>query len=171
MNDALRRAFRIAMFDRPTVRAVSSESTATGDAVLLVAAVEAIVALALMIGSGVLSLSFFVETVILGVAGWLFLSAAIWFMGTRVLKGSGTIDAMFRATGFARLPMLLGVIDGFVGGNLSGQIGLLWYLALVVVATGVVLGLKWEEALGAVVLGAALVLLVQLIFRAPFFRI
>lgn len=171
MNQTLQRAFRIATFDKPAAMQASFDTSATGDAVLFVAAIEAVVAIALLIAAGSFSLSFFVESVILGVAGWLFLAAAIWFMGTRVLKGSGAIESMFRVTGLARLPMVLGAIDGFVGNNLFGQIGLVWYLAVVVVGAGVVLGLGWKEALGAVVLGAGAVLLIQLIFGAPFFRI
>lgn len=171
MTETLNLAFRIATFDKRGARQAAFDNSATGDAVLLVAAVEAIVAIALMLAGGLFSLSFFVESVILGVAGWLFLSAATWFMGTRVLKGNGSIDAMFRVTGLARLPMLLAAVDGFTGTNLFGQLGLLWYLALVVVGTGVALGLRVPEALGAVVLGAAILLLIQLIFRAPFFRI
>ena len=38
-------------------------------------------------------------------------------------------------------------------------------------AAGVVLGLELKEALASMVLGAALVLVIQLIFRAAFFRI
>lgn len=171
MNQTFQRAMRIATFDKPAARQTLFDSSATGDAVLLAAAIEAVVAIATMLALGTFGVGFFVESVILGVAGWLFLSAAIWFMGTRLLKGSGPIESMFRVTGFARLPLLLGAADGFVGNNLLGQIGLLWYLALVVVVTGIALNLHWKEALGAVVLGAAAVLLIQLIFRAPFFRI
>ena len=171
MIETLQRAFRVAVFDRPTARKLLFDTSATGDAVLLVAGVEAVVAIALMIARGSFGLSFFVESVILGVASWLFLAAAIWLMGTKLIKGTGAIESVFRVTGFARLPLLLGVLDGFLGSNLPGQVGLLWYLAVVVVVVGVALGLGWQEALGAVVLGTAAVLLIQLIFRAPFFRI
>jgi hypothetical protein len=171
MNQAIERAFRIATFDRKAARQVSFDSSATGDAVLLVAAIEAVVALAFVLAGGGFDLRIFVESVILGVASWLILAAAIWLMGTRVLKGSAAIESMFRVSGFARLPLLLGAVDGFVGNRLFGQIGLVWYLALLVVATGVALGLGWKESLGAVVLGTAVVLLIQLIFRASFFRI
>jgi hypothetical protein len=171
MNEAISRAFQIAMFNRRAARQVSLDTSATGDAVLLVAAIEAFVALAFAVGQGGFSLSIFVESVILGVASWLIHSAAIWLMGTKLLKGSASIDAMFRASGFARLPLLLAAIDAFVGGRLFGQIGLVWYLALLVIVTGVALGIDWKEALGAVVLGTAVVLLLQLIFRTSFFRI
>lgn len=171
MNQAIQRAIRVASFDKQASRQLLFDSSATGDAVLLVAAVEAVVAVAAMIAARFFDLSFFVETVILGVARWLILAAAIWFMGTRLLKGSSAIDAMFRVTGFAALPLLLGAVDGFVNNRLFGWLGLLWYLAAVVVAAGVALSLGWKEALGAVVLGAAVILLIQLIFRAPLFRI
>jgi hypothetical protein len=171
MNEVLQRAFRIAAFDKRSARTVAMDSSATGDAVLLVAAIEAVVAIAALIAIGAFDIRFFVESVILGVASWLILAGAIWLMGTKLLKGSGAIESVFRVSGFARLPMLLGAVDGFVGSRLFSQLGLVWYLAVLVVALGVALGLGWKESLGAVVLGTAVVLLIQLIFRASFFRI
>jgi hypothetical protein len=171
MTNAIQRALRLAMFDKPAASKLLFDTNATGDAVLLAAAIEAVVAIAFMVAAGAFGLRALIEPVILGVASWLFLAGAIWLMGTKIIKGSGALESLFRVTGFARLPLLLGAVDAFVGGSLFGQIGLLWYLAVVVVVTGVALSLGWKEALGAVVLGAAAVLLIQLIFRAPFFRI
>ena len=62
----------------------------------------------------------------------------------------------------------LGAAFGFQALN---WVGFAWHLAVVVMAAGVVLGLKFKEALASMVLGAALVLVIQLIFRAAFFRI
>ncbi len=170
MNHVLRRALRISTFDRPTARNLIFDSDATGDAVLLVAAIEGVITLGAMLLGGGFNLILLIQSMILGIAGWLVLSAATWFMGTRLLKGSGQIEAMFRVTGFGRLPLLLGLGAAF-GFQALNWIGFVWHLAVVVMAAGVVLGLELKEALAAMVLGAALVLVIQLIFRAAFFRI
>ena len=79
------------------------ETDATGDAVLLVAAIEGVITLGAMLLGGGFNLILLIQSMILGIAGWLVLAAAVWFMGTRLLKGSGQIEAMFRVTGFGRL--------------------------------------------------------------------
>lgn len=152
------------MFDRRTARELMFDSSATGDAVLLVAAIHVVIVLTRMIMAGVFDLIGLLETAIFGVAGWLILSFAIWLMGTKVLKGSGDVQALMRVAGFASLPLLLGIVG-------LGWVGSIWQLAILVVGTSVVLGQDLKEALGSVVLGAALVLVIQLLFRAPFFLI
>jgi hypothetical protein len=87
-----------------------------------------------------------------------------------VLKGGGEIEAMIRVSGFARLPLLLAVIGYLIGSSILGLVGLVWHLALLVVVTGVVLGLELKEAVAAVALGVALIAIVQFIFGAAFFR-
>lgn len=148
------------MFDRRAATELMFDASATGDAVLLVAAVHVVVTLARMFLVGSFNLLGLIETAIFGVAGWLILSFAIWIMGTRVLKGSGDVQAMMRVSGFASLPLLLGMIG-------LGWAGTIWQLAILVVGASVVLGQGVKEAVGSVVLGAALVLVVQLVFRAP----
>lgn len=170
MNENLRHAFRLASFDRQTARRLSFDSSATADAVVLVAAIEAIlvgVGLALARRFDLIGL---LEAVILGIAGWLILAAAIWLMGTKVLKGAGEIEAVIRVSGFARLPLLLAAVDYFARTSFLSLIGLVWHLALLVLVAGVALGLKLKESVATVALGAALVFVVQLVFRAAFFR-
>jgi hypothetical protein len=162
--ESLKRAIRLAGFDRRVAVGLMFDQGATGDAVLIVGAVHLIVALVTFIRVGFFSVLGLLESLILGVAGWLFLSFAIWIMGTRLLKGSGEAQAVIRTSGFAHLPILLRAL----GPGLFGLLGLAWYLAALVLVTGVVLGLGWKEALGAVVLGAALIYLIQTLFRAPF---
>ncbi|MGH8958843.1 MAG: YIP1 family protein [Acidimicrobiia bacterium] len=170
MNENVRHAFRLASFDRQAARRISFDSSATADAVVLVAAIEAVLVGVFLAATRRFDLIGLLEAVILGIAGWLILAAAIWLMGTKVLKGSGAIDAMIRVSGFARLPLLLGIADFLTARAIFGLIGLLWHLALLVVAAGVVLGLQLKEAVAAVALGAALVAVVQLVFGAALFR-
>lgn len=170
MTENLRHALRLSSFDRQAARRISFDSSATADAVVLVAAIEAVLVGVLLAVTRRFDLIGLLEAVILGLAGWLILAAAIWLMGTKVLKGSGAIEAMIRVSGFARLPLLLGIIDYLTGPGIFRLLGLVWHLALLVVAASVVLGLQLKESVAAVALGAALIAVVQLIFGAALFR-
>jgi hypothetical protein len=158
---SLQRAARLAGFDRRVASELMFDTSAMGDAVLLVAAVHLAIGLVLSIRIGRFDIVELLTAAIYGVAGWLILSFAIWLMGTRLLKGTGDVQAMMRGAGFGTLPLLLAVVN-------LGWVGTLWQLAILVVVTTVVLGLELKEAVGAVLLGAALVVLIQLLFRAPF---
>ncbi|HSL25379.1 MAG TPA: YIP1 family protein [Acidimicrobiia bacterium] len=161
--EALQRALRLSFFDRRTANQIMFDHSATGDAVLLVAAVQAAVIAVLFLRAGAFSPMALLEGAIGGIAGWLFLSFAIWLMGTRVLKGSGDAQTMIRTTGFGTLPLLLGAAG-------YGWVGLVWHLAILVLVARVVLGLDWAEAGGAVALGAALIYLIQTLLGAALFR-
>jgi len=161
--ESVQKAIRLTFFDQRTARHVMFEHGATADAVMIVAAVHAIVILVNSIRFGTFDLLGLLEGVIIGIAGWLFLSFAIWLMATKLLKGNGDPQTMIRTAGFASLPLLLGAVG-------LAWVGVLWYVALLVVVAKVVFGLRWVEAGAAVVLGAALIYLVQIILGATFFR-
>ena len=161
MLKSLERAVRLSGFDRRVATELMFDTSAMGDAVLLVAVVQLAIGLVVSIRFGVFDIVALLTAAIYGVAGWLILSFAIWLMGTRVLKGTGDVQAMMRGAGFGTLPLLLAIVN-------LGWVGTLWQLAILVVVTIVVLGLELKEAVGAVLLGAALVVLIQLLFRAPF---
>ncbi|MGH8927806.1 MAG: YIP1 family protein [Acidimicrobiia bacterium] len=161
--ESVLRAVRLTFFDQRTARQVMFEHGATGDAVLLVAGVNALAILISFFRAGVFDLLGLLQGILSGIAGWLILSFAVWLMGTKLLKGNGDPQTMIRTAGFAALPLLL----GSVGLDL---IGLLWYLALLVLVAKVVFGLGWAEAAASVALGAALVYLIQVLFGAGLFR-
>ncbi|MGZ5384926.1 MAG: YIP1 family protein [Acidimicrobiia bacterium] len=166
--ESVQKAIRLTFFDQRTARQVMFEHSATADAVMIVAAVNAIVLLVLHLRVGSFDLLAILEGTIRGLAGWLFLSFAIWLMGTKLLKGNGDPQTVIRTSGFASLPLLLGALT-FVWGGLS-WVGLLWHLALLVLVAKVSLGLEWIEAAAAVALGAALIYLIQTLLGAAFFR-
>jgi Yip1 domain len=157
----LQRAARMAGFDRRVATELMFDTSAMGDAVLLVAGIHVVIGLVASIRGGFFDVVGLLTAAIYGVAGWLILSFAVWIMGTRVLKASGDVQALMRGAGFGSLPLLLAVVG-------LAWVGTIWHLAVVVLVTRVVLGLEWKEAAGAVLLGAALVVLIQLLFRAPF---
>lgn len=158
------KAFRVALFDRRTAASISFDSGATGDAVLIVAGVHAVIQIVAFVRAGTFDVFVLLQSIVLGVAGWIFLSFAIWLMGTRLLKGSGEAQTVIRLTGFAQLPLLLTAL----GSDVIGLVGLVWYLAAVVVVTSVALGLRLKESVASVVLGAALVFLIQRLLQVPF---
>lgn len=161
--ESLQKAIRLTFFDQRTARQVMFEQSATADGVMIVAAVHALVLLVISFRFGVFDLLGLIEGVIVGIAGWLFLSFAIWLMATKVLKGNGDAQTMIRTAGFASLPLLLGAVS-------LSWLGVLWHIALLVVVAKVVFGMKWVEAAAGVALGAALIYLIQTLLGAAFFR-
>ena len=166
--ESLQKALRLSFFDQRTARQVMFEHSATADAVMIVGGVYAVVIIVNFLTAGTFDLFGLLEGIIRGIAGWLFLSFAIWVMGTKVIKGSGDPQTLIRTAGFASLPLVLGALN-FVWSGL-GLVGLLWHVGLLVMVAKVVLGLRWIEAGAAVGLGAALIYLIQTLLGATFFR-
>ncbi|HKZ21429.1 MAG TPA: hypothetical protein VJQ57_15125, partial [Acidimicrobiia bacterium] len=71
MNENLRHALRLSSFDRQAARRISFDSSATADAVVLVAAIEAVLVGVLLAVTRRFDLIGLLEAVILGIAGWL----------------------------------------------------------------------------------------------------
>lgn len=167
----LRRAVRAALFDRRALGEVLFDASATADAALLVAGVSLVVAIISTLGSfSIFNLTAWLSAIIGGLAGWLFLAVATWFVGTRLFQGSGDMQTVMRLQGYCALPLLLGGIGGLIGGAGAALavIGLLWYLAAAVVATSEALSFSVRNATVSVLAGAAVVALVGAIFRFPF---
>lgn len=156
---------RAAIFDRKAHTELFFDSDATADAVLLVAAIQAVVYLGdvVRVGFSVLSLTQLLEVVIFGLIGWLILAGATWLAATKLFQGSGQLQTMMRLHGHCELPLLL-----TVAGPIGALVGLLWSVAAKIVATAEGASLDMIKALASVLLGLALVVLVRLIFRLPF---
>ena len=166
--ESVQKAMRLSSFDQRAARQVMFEHSATADAVMIVGGVYAVVIIASFLTGSPFDLFGLLEGIIRGIAGWLFLSFAIWVMGTKVIKGNGDPQTMIRTSGFATLPLVLGAFN-FYWGQL-GRVGLAWHLGLLVMVAKVVLGITWIEAGAAVGLGAALIYLIQSLLGATFFR-
>jgi hypothetical protein len=163
---ALQRAFRAALFDRKAHNQVLFDASATADAVLLVAAVGVAGLVLAMIRTTSFSLGFLpalLESVIGGLAQWLFLSLATWLAATKIFGGGADPQTVMRLHGHTYLPLLL---TGF--GTVPAVIGVVWFLGALTVATSVALNLANREAGLSVLIGYAIILLVGLAFRMPF---
>lgn len=173
MKDIFRRAFRATLFDRKPFVEALWDSTATADAALLVIIVSAFVAgvTAFRIGFGITSLiSGMLSSVITTLAAWLFLAIATWFVGSRLfappddpVRRFEAMQVMLRMHGLAFLPVALTPIGGLVS-----VIGGLWYLAAAALGTSIALDSKTWEGGVAVLLGAAVMALINAVIGAPF---
>lgn len=167
----LRRAVRAALFDRKAFGEVLFDASATADAALLVAGVSLTVGIVSGLGDfSLFDVAAWLSAIIGGLAGWLFLAVATWFVGTRLFQGSGDMQTVMRLQGYCALPLLLGGIGGLIGGAgpALALVGLLWYLAATVVATSEALTFSIRNAVVSVLVGAAVVVLIGAIFRFPF---
>lgn len=161
----LQRAARSAIFDRRVHRDLFFDSDATADAVLLVAAISALTYLGLVVrvGLGAFSVTNMFEVIIGGLVGWLILAAGTWLAATKLLQGSGQLQTMMRLHGHCELPLVLALL-----GPVGATIGLVWSAAAKVPATSEGGSLDTAKSVAAVLVGFALVVLIQLIFRLPF---
>lgn len=176
MGEIFQRALRASLFNRRPFERAVFEHSATADAALLVIVVSGVVALVgiLLRGFGIGSIvSGLLTQVIFSLAEWLFLAVATWFVGSRLFtpadsyhRGFDRIQIMLRMHGLAYLPVVLGALTSVVA--LAGIVGYVWYLAAAALGTAVGLDLKIGEGAISVLLGSAVLLLIGLVFQAPF---
>lgn len=160
----LQRAVRSGLFDRKVNTELFFDSEATADAVMLVAGVAAFVNVALVVlGSRGFSLVGLLEAALYAIVAWLLLAAGSWLAATKLFDGSGQIQTAMRLHGHAELPLLLAAF-----GSTLGVIGLVWSIAAKVPATAEATSVGTTRAVGSVLVGLALVVLIRLIFRLPF---
>jgi hypothetical protein len=95
-----------AMFDVPTYEEVEADTTATGQAAVVVAlaAVAAAIGNAFRGGPGIIA------GLVGSLLGWLVWSGITYFVGTRVFKGTATWGELLRTLGFAQAPGVLMVL-------------------------------------------------------------
>ena len=161
-----RRAGRASVLDRRAFTEAFFDGDAAADSAILVA----LVAIATYVGSlavhgvlGAFSLTGLLETAIGGVASWLILGFATWFVANRLFQSSSRPQTVFALQGLAVLPLLL---DMF--GPAAGAIGLVWYLVALVVATKEAAELKTRDAVVSVLIGFALVVIFRALLGVPF---
>ncbi len=176
MGPIFQRALRAARFDKSVFDEVRWDGNATADAVVLVAVVSLTVLVGLFVGQGFRVASFVtaaLNVVISNVAGWLFLAVATWFAASRLFKPQGDYwrrfeqtQAIMRVHGIAYLPMILGAALEF--SPIAAAAGSLWYFAAAGVGTAQVMELKLREGIIGVILGAAILFIIQSVLRFPF---
>lgn len=146
----------------PTYEEVEHDTTATGQAALVVT----LVAIAGAIGSYGMGggVGAALGQVISAFVGWLIWAAVTLFIGTKVFDGTADMGEMLRTLGFAQsigIVRVLGVVP-FLGWIVS-LVASIWMLVCGVVAVRQALDFTTGKAIGTVVLGWVAMFLVSLL--------
>lgn len=162
----LTRAGRAAIFDKKVYTEAFFDNDAMADAAVIVASVGALTYLGFLLRIGALSafqLSGLFQVLLAAVASWLVLGYATWFAANRLFGGSGRPQTLLAMQGLATLPLLLEVFGAPIA-----WVGVLWYLAALVVATkeGTDLDLKFAGV--SVLIGFAAAFLIRALLQVPF---
>lgn len=159
------RAGRAAIFDRNVYTEAFFDDDAMADGAIVVALVGAATYVGFLVraGFGRFDLAGLIEVVLYSVVGWLILGFATWFAATRLFQATGRPQTLLALQGLAVLPLLLEIF-----GSPISWIGLIWYVAILVVATKQASDLPYKEAGVSVLIGFAAAFIVRLLLGAPF---
>lgn len=161
------RAVRAALFDKKAFTETFFDDDAAPDGAILVASVGVIGYLAALLwrsGFAGFNLTGLIQGVLASVISWLILALATWFVASRMFGARSRPQTMMGLHGLAVLPLLLEI----PGGRLFPAIGLIWYLAILVVATREAGDITPRDAGVSVLIGFAIAVLVRALFGAPF---
>lgn len=165
MAKIFNRAVQAALLRRKPFTEAFFDGESTADAALLVAIVSAATYLGLVVRfGGSFSVTVLLRLVLGGVTSWLILGFATWLASNKLFQGSGSAQTMLGLQGLAVLPLLLDI----VGSRIVGAIALIWYLAILVVATREAANLEAKNAVVSVLIGLAAAALIRAILNVPF---
>lgn len=160
------RAGRAAIFDRKVYTETFFDNDAMADGAIIVALVGALTYFAALVRFGafrVFDLTALFQVLIASVVSWLILGFATWFAANRLFQGSGRPQTLLAMHGLAPLPL---VLEAF--GSPISWLGLLWYLAILVMATKEGTDLDYKMAGVSVLIGFAAAALVRALLGVPF---
>jgi hypothetical protein len=160
------RAGRASLLDRKPFTEAFFDGDAPADSAILVSIVAAVGYVGTLLWLGVLgafSIGHLFQVVIAGVVSWLVLGFATWFVANRLFGASSRPQTMIGLQGLAVLPLVLEVF-----GSVAGGIGLVWYLAILVVATREATDLKLRDAGVSVLIGFAVAVVFRALLGVPF---
>ena len=154
-----------ALFDVPTYEEVEHDTTATGQAAIVVvlAAVAAGIGNVFRGGPGILA------GIVASLLGWVAWSGITYFVGTRVFKGTATWSELARTLGFAQAPgvlMLLAIIP-LLGWVVRIAVGL-WMLGTGIVAIRQALDVDTGKAVMTALLGWLAMVVISMVFAILF---
>ncbi|MDH3260304.1 MAG: YIP1 family protein [Acidimicrobiia bacterium] len=131
--------FRAARLDRKLYTELFFDSYATGNAVVVVALVYAVIYLGFMVAGVRFDLIGFLWFLFGGLVGWLIAAGALWLASTKVFSGRGQGATAVRLSGFAHTPLI------FIAFAFVSPVGLaqgLAFLALVWFGLGLALAAR-----------------------------
>ena len=138
-----------AMLDVATYEEVEADTTATGQAAVVVA----IGAIATAIGASRGGVGSIIGMLIASLIGWVLWAGATYFIGTKVFGGTATWGELLRTIGFAHSPKVLAVLAIVpVIGPIIGFVLGIWLLATGLVAIRQALDISTGKAIFTAVL-------------------
>lgn len=139
-----------AMLDVNTYEEVEADTSATGQAALVVAIVAVCAAIG-AVGTGSQGI---IGSVVGQIVGWLVWAGITYLIGDKLLGGTATWGELLRTIGFAQSPGVL-LLFGFIpllGGILRFFVGI-WVLVAGIIAIRQALDFSTGRAIGTAVLG------------------
>ncbi len=162
------RAFRAALFDKKAFTEAFFDDDAAADGAIVVASVGAVIYLgSWLLGLVGLSVQGLLGALVTAVVSWLILAFATWFVASRLFNGGGKPQTMLAMHGLSALPLTLDLFGGTFGGLVAG-LGLVWYLAVVVIATREASDVSTRNAAVSVLIGFAVAALFRALIGVPF---
>jgi hypothetical protein len=163
----LSRAFRATLFNRDAFKQAYFDGDSSADGAILVSLVGALIYMGqLYILSSLSAFDFrsLLAVVIGSVVSWLILAFATWGVSRWMFESMSRPQVMVGVHGLTVLPLLLDLS----GSQVIGSIGLVWYLALLVVATQEVTDLDLKKSGVSVLIGFAVAFLFRALLAVPF---
>lgn len=159
------RAGRATIFDQRVFTEAFFDDDAMADSAIVVALVGAATYLGFLLRSDLAFFDLFglIQIVLYSVVSWLILGFATWFAASRIFNASGRPQTLIALQGLAVVPLLAEIF-----GTPYSWIGVIWYLAILVVATKQGSDLPYKEAGVSVLIGFAVAYVVRLLLGAPF---
>lgn len=154
------------MFDRKTFTEAFFDDDAAADGAIIVALVGAVTYLGTLLindGFSFFSITALFQVLIAAVASWLILALATWFAASRLFGATNRPQTLIAMHGLAALPLVLEIFGRWAGG-----VGLLWYLAVLTVATQEGTDVSLRNAGVSVLIGFAVAVVVRAIIGVPF---
>lgn len=147
----LQRIIGVFKLDVNTFEEIEADTSATGQAALVVLIVALVGALGSGIGAAIADTGFFMSflsTLITTMVGWVVWSAITFFVGTSLFGGKADLGEMLRVIGFAYAPQVLGIIP-----CIGWLIGAIWTLVAGFIAVRQGLDIDNTKALLTIVIG------------------
>lgn len=159
------RAGRAAIFDQRVFTEAFFDDDAMADSAIIVALVGAVTYFGFLVRSDFANFDLFglIQIVLYSVVSWLILGFATWFAATRIFNATGRPQTLIALQGLAVIPLLAEIF-----GSPISWIGVIWYVAILVVATKQGSDLPYKEAGVSVLIGFAVAFVVRLLVGAPF---
>lgn len=154
-------AIRAARLDVAFYNAVEEDTRLTGQAGLLVAVVSLLSAIGtwFLVDGNLLGLT--VSIVVGGLVTWVIWSFVADLVGRKLFGGTSDLGQMLRVIGYAHAPLALGIVPG-----IGSVVGAIWMLVAAVVAIREGHDFTTGKAVGTVIVGWLLVVVVRAVVFA-----